>query len=74
MFAKFLLTIAVVAAIWFGFQYLQRLAELKHSRRPGRAVPRPGRAAARDLVACPVCGVWRVAESCGRGDCPYRGG
>jgi len=81
MIFKFLLTAIIVAFIWFGFQYLQRLAELKAHRRTrrGAAMPPPRRPAAaevQDLVKCPVCETWQAggaSRSCGRADCPYRG-
>ena len=83
MFGKFIVTVAVVAAIWFGFQYLQRLAELQERARMRRRArraqppPPPGVAppgAVQDLVNCPVCGTWQTgaaARRCGRKDCPY---
>jgi len=77
MFGKFLLTVAVVAIVWFGFKYLARVAELKH----GAAVPRPKASPrqapgieAEAMVECRVCGTWqpgRTAKPCGRRDCPY---
>ncbi len=81
MFGKLLVTIAMVAVIWFGFQYLQRLAELKelrrlHRSRPsgGGTSPRPAPSQVQDLVKCPACGTWAsgsAARRCGRADCPY---
>lgn len=83
MFAKILLTVTVVALIWFGFRYLSRMAELREKRPQARAVPgqAPSGAAGgnaagevQDLVPCRVCGTWqpgRSARSCGRPDCPY---
>lgn len=77
MFAKILLTVAVVAFIWFGFKYLGRRAELRR-REPGQRVPPPppppGSDHAETMVECRVCGTWqpgRTARSCGRSDCPY---
>lgn len=75
MFAKILLTVAVVALIWFGFKYLGRRAELRR-REPGRGAPPPPPEAetAETMVECRVCGTWqpgRTARSCGRSDCPY---
>ena len=76
MIAKLLLTAIVIAVVWFGFQYLQRLAELKDRRDRRRAAPKPDAPAAtvQDLVKCPVCGVWQAGDArrpCGRADCPY---
>jgi len=81
MVFKFLLTAVIVAFIWFGFQYLQRLAELKERRRAGRGptMPpphRPNAANVQDLVKCPICDTWQAggaARPCGRANCPYRG-
>lgn len=84
MFAKFLLTVAVIAIIWFGFKYLQRIAELRNSREasPGRppSVDKPPRFApvddgdsVHDLVKCPACGTFRSPKlgPCGQTRCPY---
>ena len=82
MFAKFLLTVAVVAIVWFGFKYLNRLAELRHGGGHGRPQPRTPRregpddrnAEAEAMVECRVCGTWQVEKSarpCGRAGCPY---
>ncbi|RAU22703.1 hypothetical protein CU669_07060 [Paramagnetospirillum kuznetsovii] len=80
MFGKFLLTVAVIAIIWFGYKYLGHLAELKRrdssprpSERPGRE-PRDAKVDAEAMVECRVCGTWqpsRTARSCGKADCPY---
>lgn len=77
MFGKFLVTVAVVAIIWFGFQYLQRLAEMQERARMRRraraaqpsssAVPPgvapPASAAVQDLVKCPVCATWQTGSA-----------
>ena len=77
MFGKFLLTVAVIAIIWFGFKYLARVAEVKRRE----AAPEPPRNSGRTkgvdaevMVECHVCGTWqpdRSAKGCGRSDCPY---
>lgn len=84
MFTKILLTVAVVAIIWFGFKYVQRMSELREAQLRRRPVPpQPGGSAfrdevkaaggVRDLVKCPICNTFRAhdAGSCGRADCPY---
>lgn len=78
MFGKVLLTVAVIAVIWFGFRYLSRMAEAKRRELPPQQPPKPPQgnsgADAETLVECRVCGTWqpaRSAKSCGRGDCPY---
>lgn len=83
MFAKFLLTVTVVAIIWFGFKYLQRVAELRGRR--DAATPRAPKGdnprfepvadgeSVQDLVKCPVCSTFRSPKlgPCGRAKCPY---
>jgi hypothetical protein len=80
MFPKLLLTVLLVAIVWFGFQYLQRLAEFKHHRdrlRRGTAPPppkRPAESGVQDLVKCPVCDTWQAGNArrrCDRANCPY---
>lgn len=85
MFTKILLTVAVVALIWFGFKYLQRVTEMREARERRQPVPPPKadgpsfrdevKAAdgVQDLVKCRVCDTFRAgnAGSCGRADCPY---
>lgn len=75
MFGKFLLTVAVIAIVWFGFRYLARVAEVKRRAAPdpatGPAVQPPD---AEMMVECRVCSTWQVASSaktCGRPGCPY---
>ncbi len=80
-FPKLLLTIAVIAIIWFGFKYLARVAEIRSrgGSRPAPVRPRPEAAKplgedVQDMVRCRVCDTWqpgRTAKSCGRGNCPY---
>lgn len=87
MVTKILLTVVVVALIWFGFKYAARIVEMREmrekreARERGRAVPGAGpsvrdevqAAGVKDLVKCPVCTTFRAADagSCGRRDCPY---
>lgn len=81
MFAKFLLTVAVIAIIWFGFKYLQRVTELRQ-RAAARPPVRPGAPrfepvadgeSVHDLVKCPRCGTYRSPKlgHCGQDGCPY---
>ncbi|MBI3513324.1 MAG: hypothetical protein HY060_04570 [Proteobacteria bacterium] len=86
-FAKLLVLAAVLAAVWFGFRYLQartRDTELPRggtrdgAKRPVGAPPGPSRAetppgVTEDLLKCPVCATYvtRGASRCGRADCPY---
>jgi hypothetical protein len=73
---KLLLLALVVAAVWYGFRYLQaRERQLARTRRPAdKAVGAAARSAAvtEDLVKCAVCATYvaRAAPACGRADCP----
>ena len=86
MFAKLLVLILVIAAVWYGFKYLSRLdakrkADKKLRERDSGTAARSRGAApaatetdAEDMVQCPTCGAYVAARgttSCGRADCPY---
>lgn len=81
MFTKILLTIVAVAVVWFGFKYLQRMAELRARRDSARASsadrprfePVADGESVQDLVKCPVCSTFRSPKlgPCGRERCPY---
>lgn len=80
MFGKILLTVAVVAVIWFAFRYFARVAQVRERTRnsQGGNDRRPSEPAAdiqaETMVECRVCGTWqpaRGAKACGRADCPY---
>lgn len=79
--AKLLLLAFVIAAVWYGFKYMNRLEELRRLLRqmqgsaPARA-PRAGAPGlkAEDLVLCRRCNAYVAAHgagSCGRADCPW---
>lgn len=83
MFAKFLLTVVAVVAVWLGFKYYARFV-VGPGRR--RAMPRPQPAVpnasqdqrpagpVEDMTPCAVCGAYipvRGAARCGRHDCPF---
>ena len=77
-FPKILLLAAVIAIVWFGFRWLQRLEKEGRLAWPGAARrPPPGpspRLSAQDMTACAVCGTFVAigsVTSCGRSDCPY---
>jgi len=86
---KLLFTVAVVAAVWYGFKWLGRMKRMhdretrdrlrRESRGGGSAPAGPSEGAAadaEDMVECAVCGAFvpaRGAKSCGRADCPYPG-
>ncbi len=82
---KILLTLAVIALVWFGFKYLGRLGEIKAEKaaglhvhgRPRRASGRADREAASAstevLEPCADCGTFvpKGQRACGRPSCPY---
>jgi hypothetical protein len=79
---KFLLLAVLVAAVWYGFKYIQRVEEIKRllrreaERRQAdqRARRGPQSLDAEDLVKCARCGAYVAAQSataCGRPDCPW---
>lgn len=80
MFGKLLLTVAVIAVIWFAFRHFARTGQAR--RRDGAdrgarkaSAPTSGpEIEAENMVECRVCGTWqptRAAKPCGRADCPY---
>jgi hypothetical protein len=79
MFTKFLLTVAVVALVWFGFQFAQRVRrenmrrDRVGARKPSGPVQGGDGEGVQDLVKCPACDTWRSASmgNCGRAKCPY---
>lgn len=75
MFGKILLTVAVVAVIWFAFHHFARKRTRTGRRGDDRPPSKPGpEIQAETMVECRVCGTWqpaRGAKACGRTDCPY---
>ena len=86
---KFLFTVAVVMAVWYGFKWLGRMKIVREKERERlRRGARAGAAArsrtepaddpgdAEEMVECTACGAFVAvsgARSCGREDCPYPG-
>jgi hypothetical protein len=81
---KFLLLILLVAAVWYGWRYINR--KPAPGKAPAPAEPkaqeqsRATKTIAEDLKPCPVCGTYMVvdpnlpadqaaARTCGRPDC-----
>ena len=85
--SKILFTIVAVAAIWYGFKFIQRVQDsnkdsVSGRRRPGVDGGANRAPAGRDdddvetMIECRVCGSFVAASgarSCGREDCPYPG-
>ncbi len=76
--SKLLVLAAIVAAVWYGFKFVDRLdkrrkREIKARRdNPAGAVDVPEKP--EEMVQCPVCESYVAAQGvgpCGRDDCPY---
>lgn len=78
--SKFVLLALVIAAVWYGFKYMNRLEEIRRllrqqQNRRERAPAATPRLQAEDLVPCRVCNAYVAAHgssACGRPDCPWR--
>jgi uncharacterized protein len=70
---KLLVLIAVIAAVWYGYKYVERINELRaaHRRRAPRAKTRA--LEAEDMAKCRVCGTYVAADAggCDKPNCPY---
>ncbi len=73
---KFLLLILLVAAVWYGWRYINRKPPAKPPAPAEPKAPEPPKAIAEDLKPCPVCGTYMVVDpgkpadqTCGRPDC-----
>lgn len=77
---KFLLLILLVAAVWYGWRYINR--KPAPGKAPAPAEPKAQeqspaqKTIAEDLKPCPVCGTYMVVapnqppgQTCGRPDC-----
>jgi uncharacterized protein len=79
-FPKLVVLVAVVAIVWFGFRWLERVerarrrAAERSQARLGRERQSPiGRGETQEMKACPVCGTYvaATARACSRADCPF---
>ena len=69
---KLLVLAAIVAAVWYGFRWVQRLQKLQQSAEQDK-VERGAGPSSQELVPCVQCGVFVPASgerSCDRADCP----
>lgn len=81
--SKILLTLFVIAAVWYGWRAYNRYQALREDARrrmaeETRRTPAgaAGRVEAEDMTECPTCGAFIAAgrqTACGRKDCPYPG-
>ncbi len=70
--SKLLVLAALIAAVWYGFRWIQRRQLLQQSAENDK-VERDADPSSEDLVACSQCGVFVPAHgkrSCDRADCP----
>ena len=79
---KLLFTVAVIAAVWFGFKWLGRMKVVRdrEAREKLRRQAENGGGSvsgvAEEMVECPTCGAFVAttgAKSCGKAECPYPG-
>lgn len=83
---KILLTILVIAAVWYGWRVFTRYQALKAARARAGEMPKDAqpsgrtggqaRVEAEDMVECRTCGAFVAASrrvACGRKDCPFPG-
>lgn len=77
---KFLLLILLIAAVWYGWRYINRKPQAKPPAAAGPKASPAQKTIAEDLKPCPVCGTYMVvdpglppeqaaARTCGRPDC-----
>lgn len=75
---KFLLLVALIALVWYGFRYVNRVEAIRRALREElkrrHVPPKSTRIDAEDLVKCAQCASYvaaRSAAACGRADCPW---
>jgi succinate dehydrogenase/fumarate reductase-like Fe-S protein len=72
----------IIAAVWYGFKYMNRVEAVRRSMREAmrktaerqRSQQRSRTLEAEDLVKCTACGAYVAAcgaTHCGRADCPW---
>ena len=69
---KLLALVAILAAVWYGFKWLERAGRAPGRRR--RVKRRRAAKAVEDMVECPHCSTYVAAagaRSCDRDGCPY---
>ncbi len=75
-FAKLLVLAAVIAAVWYGYRWWQRVQKVTRDEAEALSRQRARAADGEEMVKCTVCDTYlspRAARSCGRTDCPYPG-
>lgn len=75
-FAKLLVLAAVIAAVWYGYRWWQRVQKVTRDEAEALARQRARASDGEDMVKCSSCDTYlspRAARSCGRAECPYPG-
>ena len=71
---KILLLAAVIAAVWFGYRWWQRVQKVMRDEGATLARERAQAPSGEDMVKCPTCETYlspKAARACGREGCPY---
>jgi len=75
---KLLVLAILVAIVWYGFKYVQRVEAIRRSLREEiarrQAGARPPARSVEDLVKCSKCGAFVAASgatNCGKPQCPW---
>lgn len=75
-FGKVLLLAVVIAGVWYGWRWLQRVQAVSRDEELKQAQDRARTIGGEDMVKCPACETYlspRTARACGRAACPYPG-
>jgi hypothetical protein len=75
-FAKLLLVAAVIAAVWYGYRWWQRVQKVTRDEGATLARERARAAEGEVMIKCSSCETYvspKAARSCGRAECPYPG-
>ena len=76
--SKLLVLAIIIAIVWYGFKYMQRVEAIRRSVREEiarrQASARPAARSVEDLVKCSKCGAFVAANgatNCGKAGCPW---
>ncbi len=82
---KLIFTVAIIAAVWYGFKWVSRMKvkrdeearqRLRRDNEGGAGAPASNPTDAEEMIECKTCGAFVAsvgATACGREDCPYPG-
>jgi uncharacterized protein len=72
--SKFVVFVVAVAALWYGYRWLERQGYVGNLKRKPVASNRRDVMVAEETVKCPACGVYLTradAQDCGQAGCPF---